>query len=490
MRKAGKNRMKPGSRRPPAADLRSISIRMGIMERKTTSCRQDYFPETMRRARILRRAVAAAACAAALALAAAGCGPLAFVSPPAEESLPVEPATSVSNPAAAQSEVPMPSAYRIVGYYASWDVYERAMYLSKIRVEKLTHINYAFANVSADGQCILGDPDADANRFFGAGNTITGTPDTVEGERGNFHQLALLKQKYPRLKVLISVGGWTWSDRFSDVALTDASRQTFVQSCLDLFLVRYGKTFDGVDIDWEYPVSGGLKDGRPEDKHNFTLLLQEFRRQMDALAQSTSRKYLLTIAASASPDTMRHLELGEIQKSLDWINVMAYDFHVATESTTGLLSPLYGSKRDPNPDSRDFQNDDAAVKGYLAAGVPAGKIVLGIPFYGRAWKGASGDGLFSAATGPAPAKYEAGYMDYTEILAGPLAGYERHWDDDAKVPWLFDPASGTFITYDDAESIGWKTKYIREHGLGGAEVWELGSDAGQLLGPLADGLSS
>jgi chitinase len=235
------------------------------------------------------------------------------------------------------------------------------------------------------------------------------------------------------LKVLISIGGWTWSSRFSDAARSDASRQKFVKSCLDLYLVQYRDTFDGVDIDWEYPVSGGLTPGRPEDTHNFTLLMEEFRRQMDTLQQSTGRSCLLTFAGSASREAMSHIELGELSQSVDWINLMAYDFHVATEPTTGFLAPLYGSHRDPDPTSRTDENVDAAVRGYLAAGVPAKKIVLGIPFYGRAWQGATGDGLFAPAAGPASAKYEPGYMDYTELLGGPLLNYTHHWDDDVVV---------------------------------------------------------
>jgi chitinase len=426
--------------------------------------------------------------AAAAAFAAAGCGNLTFETPPETPAVVTEAQNNASEPTAAHGEVLMSDNYHLVGYYASWDVYERMMYLTKIHADRVTHINYAFSNISPEGVCVLGDPDADTQRFFGAGSSIFGTPDAIDGARGNFHQLALLKQKQPDLKVLISIGGWTWSDRFSDAALTDPSRMKFVKSCLDLYLVQYGDSFDGVDIDWEYPVGGGLKPGRPEDKHNFTLLLQEFRRQMDVLQQTTGRKYLLTIAVPASPETMGHYELGEIQNVLDWINLMAYDFHIATEPVTGFLAPLYGSKRDPNPDSRNVQNDDAAVRGCLAAGVPARKIVLGIPFYGRAWRGATGDGLFSPATGPAPAKLEPGYMDFVDLLEGPLQKYQRHWDDDAKAPWLFDPAAGIFITYDDAESIGWKTKYIRENGLGGAMVWELGIDGGNLLKPLADSL--
>jgi chitinase len=434
------------------------------------------------------RALRIAFSAAAIALAGTGCGNLTLETPPDKASTITATDNFMSGPTPARSEVPMNSNYHLVGYYASWDVYERAMFLTRIQTDRITQINYAFSNISPEGKCVLGDVDADIQRFYGIGNSIDGIPDTINGARGNFHQLALLKQKNPNLKMLISVGGWTWSEHFSDAALSEESRLEFVKSCLDLYLVRYGDAFDGVDIDWEFPVSGGLKTGRPEDKHNFTLLLEEFRRQMDVLQQTTGRKYLLTIAGPASPEAMGRIELNEIHKVLDWINLMAYDFHVAAEPATGFLSPLYGSPRDPDQNSKTFLNGDAAVRGYLAAGVPAKKIVLGIPFYGRAWTGATGDGLFAPAAGPAHGMYEPGYMDYAEIFQGPLQSFQRHWDDDAKVPWLFDPASGTFITYDDAESIQWKVKYIQENGLGGGMIWELGSDGGKLLAPLADSL--
>jgi len=434
------------------------------------------------------RALGIAFSAAAIALAGTGCGNLAFETPPdTARTISVSDNFTIE-PTSARSEVPMNDTYHLVGYYASWDVYERAMFLTRIQTEKITHINYAFSNISPEGECVLGDVDADTARFFGIGNSVNGTPDVIDGERGNFHQLALLKQKNPNLRVLISIGGWTWSEHFSDAALSENSRMKFVKSCLDLYLVRYGESFDGVDIDWEFPVSGGLKPGRTEDKHNFTLLLEEFRQQMDVLQQTTGRKYLLTIAGPAAPDGMGRMELSEIHKVLDWINVMAYDFHVAEEPVTGFLSPLYGSPRDPDQNSKTFLNGDAAVRGYLAAGVPAKKIVLGIPFYGRAWTGATGDGLFAPAAGPARGMYEPGYMDYTEIFQGPLKNFQRHWDDQAKAPWLFDPSSGTFITYDDTESIQWKAKYIQENGLGGAMIWELGSDGGKLLEPLSDSL--
>ncbi|MGB7540003.1 MAG: glycoside hydrolase family 18 protein [Anaerolineales bacterium] len=425
--------------------------------------------------------------AAAVILSAAGCGNLEFETAPASTQGTAA-VTQANTPE--RSEVAMDSPYRLVGYYASWNVYNRAVFLSQLQGEKLTHLNYAFSNISPEGECVNGDLDADTIRFFGGNKSVSAQTDPVEGLRGNFRQLALLKEKYPALKVLISVGGWTWSEHFSDAALSETSRMRFVKSCLDLYLVRYGDAFDGVDLDWEYPVAGGLYPGRPEDGDNYTLLAQEFRNQMNTLREATGKEYLLTIAGPAAPDTIGHFHLGEIQKSLDWINVMAYDFHVASEPTTGLLSPLYGSPRDPDGTSRESYNGDAAVRAYLAAGVPADKIVLGIPFYGRSWRGTGGNGLFQSAQGPAMGRDEPGFMSYSDIAQGPLKTFQRYWEEDAKVPWLHETETGVFISYEDAESIEWKVRYIREKGLGGAMVWELGLDGGMLLGPLGDGLFS
>jgi chitinase len=440
-------------------------------------------PEARRTARL--RTAGWLAAAAVLLAVETGCGGVTFETPP--DSTPLPGATRETD--APPSPKPlMDSSRRLVGYYASWDVYNRAVFLSQIDAGRVTHINYAFSNISPEGECVHGDIDADTTRFFGAGRSVNGEDDPVEGLRGNFRQLSLLKQKHPGLKVLISVGGWTWSRYFSGAAADGPSRTRFARSCIDLYLVRYGEIFDGIDLDWEYPVAGGLYPGGDEDRHNYTLLLQELRGQMNALAESTGREYLLTVAGPAAPDTIGHFGLAEISETLDWINLMTYDFHVATESMTGLLSPLYGSPRDPDPVSRESFNADAAVRAYLAAGVPADKIVLGIPFYGRSWKGTESDGLFKLAEGPAMGQDEPGYMSFTEIMQGPLVSSRRYWEESAKAPWLHDAGSGVFISYEDAESIGWKVRYILENGLGGAMVWELGLDGGNLLTPLSDGL--
>jgi chitinase len=275
---------------------------------------------------------------------------------------------------------------------------------------------------------------------------------------------------------LISVGGWTLSGRFSDTALTAASRQKFAASAVR-FIRQYG--FDGVDIDWEYPGGGGLETNvsRPEDKQNFTALLTELRKQLDAAGVQDGRKYYLTIAAPAGPDKIVNLEVAKIAAVLDWINIMTYDMHGAWENRTDHQSALYGSLGDP-------LTVDAAVKAYLAGGAPKNKLVVGIPFYGRSWKsvGSTANGLRQPANGAPNGTWEPGgmldYWDIDQRLTSQPATWKRYWDPVARVPWLYAPTmeGGIFVTYEDRESTGVKADYILQNGLRGAMFWELSGD--------------
>ena len=345
----------------------------------------------------------------------------------------------------------------IIGYYTSWSIYARDFQVADIPAEQLTHINYAFANVDGEtGTCVLGDTWADD---------------------ANFRYLGELKGRFPHLKVLISVGGWTWSANFSDVASTDASRRRFVESCVTRFLIgRYEGVFDGIDIDWEFPVEGGMKPGRPEDKQNFTRLLAEFRRQLDALTQRTGTPYLLTIAGGADLDFIfRNTEMEKVAQYVDFINVMAYDYHGTWEKVTNFNAPLFFSSGDPSPGAADA-NVDATVQNYLRAGVPAEQLVLGVPFYGRSWAGVPdvNNGLYQPAKGVGPGTWENGVLDYWDIRQNYEPVYRKFTHPEAQVPWLYD--GQTFITYDDVEAVTRKAQYVLQNGLAGIMFWELSGD--------------
>ena len=360
---------------------------------------------------------------------------------------------------------PKPSGgKKSVAYYTAWSTYARNYQVTDIPADQVTHINYAFANV-ADGKCALGDSYADTDKAFAGDSWDAGS------KRGNFNQLNKLKQSHPKLQTLISVGGWTWSQNFSAAASTESSRAAFSTSCVQ-FMKDYG--FNGIDIDWEYPVSGGLHPGVPADKHNYTLLLQSLRDELEKQGAADGKDYLLTIAAPAGASTQNNLESDSIGDIVDWINVMAYDFSGPWEGQTGHNAPLNQGSADTHPGL----NVDSAVSNYLANGVPAKKLVIGVPFYGRSFSGVpnSNGGLFQTHTGAGPGTWEAGSVDYHDVVENYLGSYTRYWDDEAKVPYLYDPASNTYVTYDDPQSMEAKGAYINEKGLGGAMIWELSSD--------------
>jgi len=397
---------------------------------------------------------------------------------------------------------------RVVGYYPAWGIYARGFEVADLPGSKLTHVNYAFANL-VGGQCVLGDPWADVERHL-PGDPWSG-PGSDAPYFGNFRQLDLLQEQHPGLQTLISVGGWTWSGQFSDAALTPASRALFATSCAN-FMETYG--FDGIDIDWEYPGGGGdaSNTSRPEDPQNFTLLLQALRSELDARGALNGRHYLLTIAAPAGAEKIAKLEVEQIHPVVDFINVMTYDFNGDWSPLSNFNAPLYPSPEDPAP--VPGASAGAAMQGYLSRGTPADKLVLGIPFYGRGVVGVANvaGGLFQPFTGIPLGTWDdgatgaTGMFDYSDIATNLLGqpGIEIHRDAASGVPWLHDPASGLFLSYDDPESLALKSQYVQANGLGGVMIWEMSSDlddqlldalrtggapvAVPALGPLASGL--
>lgn len=358
---------------------------------------------------------------------------------------------------------------RIVGYYMSWAIYGREYFVSDIPADKMTHINYAFANLSDEGECLIGDSWADIEIAFEG--------DTEDAPfKGNFNQLNLLKEKNPNLKTLISVGGWTWSRLFSDVAETAETRAKFAASCVK-FMKDYG--FDGIDVDWEYPTGGGdpTNHERPEDPENFILLMEEMRAQLDVAGEADGTHYLLTIAASARA---AGIDWARVHPFLDWINVMAYDFSGGWSQVTGFNAPLFDSTTTPP----EGGSADTSLKAYVEAGVPADKLVLGVPFYGKGWKGVAKDanGLHQAPEGISEqGTWEPGTFDYGDIVENYLPTMTRYRDENAKVPWLYNEETGVMITYDDVESITEKARYVNENGFGGVMFWEVSADTEDAL---------
>jgi chitinase len=434
------------------------------------------------RARFLAGMAVLAAVAAALPLASAG------------------PASSSSASSA--------KAGRVVGYFIEWGIYGRQYFVKDVETsgaaDELTVINYAFGNVAHDGNgnvtCQLADTWADYQRPVSAEESVNGVADGAEQSlRANFNQLKALKELHPDLKVLISIGGWTFSKWFSDAALTKESRKQFVASCIDLFIkgnipgepagIGAG-VFDGIDVDWEWPGSEGNAGNiiRPEDKQNFTKLMQEFRKQLHAYGRQTGDDYLLTAFLPASPAKIdAGFEVPDIFGALSFATVQGYDFHGTWEPSTNHQSNLYTSPDDPT--SPGF-SDDQVVNAYLSRGAPAKELVVGVPFYSRGWTGVNpaDHGLYQTSSGAAPGTWEAGVDDYKVAKQRLSSGFTRYQDDQAGAAWLFDGT--TFWTFDDPAVMSAKADYVRQHGLGGIMFWELSGDTpdGELIHALADGL--
>ncbi|MGO9338354.1 MAG: glycoside hydrolase family 18 protein [Terracidiphilus sp.] len=345
----------------------------------------------------------------------------------------------------------------VVGYVFPQDA---ALAPGQIDPHSVTRINYAFANIRN-------------------GRMVTG----FASDKQNFAYLTGLRKQNPSFTVLVSVGGWLWSASFSDVALTAESRSVFIESVMD-FIARYD--LDGLDVDWEYPgMAGAGHRFRSEDRRNFTLLLKELRKRFDQETGKSHRRLYLTIAAGAGDDFLVHTEMKKVQEHVDTVNLMAYDYvEPGDDPLTGHHAPLFG-----NPaDVRNY-SDDASVRAFEQAGVPAGKILLGVPFYGHVWgEVADRDHGFLEPGKAVPNAY-ATYGVITGTMLN--QGFVRYWDPIASAPYLYNSEKHIFVSFDDPESIAAKCRYVVSHKLGGVMFWEYSGDpAGVLLGAINQSLSS
>ena len=333
----------------------------------------------------------------------------------------------------------------VVGYYTSWASAKGYTPLH-VPAQKLTHLNYAFAGIDPAANSIaLANPQRDLK---------------------NFEQLRSLKAANPGL---ISVGGWDDSAYFSAVAATEESRNSFAESCR-AFLVAHG--FDGVDLDWEYPVSGG-KAGNlssPGDTGIFTLLLSAIRQKLNEQSLIDGKQYYLTIAGAANPNYLKKIEAGKVAELVDHIFVMTYDMHGPWDSRSDFGAPLYSpSEYTPQYKNSVFEG----ISAYLNAGIPAGKLVLGIPFYGYLYEGVSenNNGRYSAFSSARAVTYDAVKNNYLN-----RPGFRSFFHEEAFVPYLYGNAA--FLSYEDTRSVGAKAMLARNLGLAGAGIWELSQDTG------------
>jgi chitinase len=414
----------------------------------------------------------------------------------------------------------------LAGFFEEWSIYYADYNLANLEsngsAAELSHLIYAFADVTTDPSnpsndtCAIADAWADFETPYLP--PVGGIPD-VWPLYGNFAEILKLKQLHPNLRTLISLGGASEANTtaFSVAASTAKGRQALAASCINMFVVgNVGSNwngaitapglFDGFNIDWEFPTAA--------DTQNFTLLLQEFRNQLNALSAQTGRPYIMSFDGPAGSQNYTNIDLKDAAKQVDFITIDGYNYAGSWDTTTNHASPMFDSRQDPNFGQALDIND--TVTAYLEAGVPPHKYVMGVPLYGAGWTGVSNvnHGLYQSSTGPSPVLLAdgtglctdlsgntpgcdtlltPGTATYSTLATLTSNGYTNHFDPERVAVWLYDPTTETFYTYDNPFTAFLKSVYINLRvpgGLGGAFVWALKDDDanGTMVKTLAMGL--
>lgn len=279
------------------------------------------------------------------------------------------------------------------------------------------------------------------------------------------------------MKVLLSIGGWTYSPKFAPIAATAAGRTTFADSALKL-VTDWG--FDGIDIDWEYPTNA-------QEASDFVLLLQACRQAFDNYAAQYAPGYhfLITVASPAGPTNYNAMDLLGMDPYVDNWNVMAYDYAGSWDSTSGHQANVFPNSA--NMITTKF-NTEQAMNDYMAKGIAPAKILMGLPLYGRSFESTSGIG--DAYSGVGIGTIQPGVWLYKDL---PRAGATEMYDDIAMASYSYDPISEELISYDNIKSAVEKASYLKAKGCGGALFWEASGDANgtdSLVGTMATQLGT
>ncbi|MBB5212721.1 glycosyl hydrolase family 18 protein [Microbulbifer hydrolyticus] len=398
----------------------------------------------------------------------------------------------------------------VVGtYFVEWGVYGRKFSVDMMPSYNLTHLIYGFIPIcGGDGindslkeiegsfqalqRSCSGREDFKVSLHdpFAAVQKSQADQTFSDPYKGNFGQLMALKQAYPDLKILPSIGGWTLSDPF--YFFDDAAkRKTFVDSVEEF--MRTWKFFDGVDIDWEYPGGQGANAslGDPAiDGETYRLLMRDLRAMLDGLEQETGREYQLTSAIGAGADKIEDVDYLDVQQYMDYFFVMTYDYYGGwSNEVLGHQTALYAPSWRPDTDYTTHNG----IQNLLGLGVDPGKLVVGAAMYGRGWTGVSGwtgnDHMTGTATGMVSGTWEDGVVDYRDIVGRLATGeWEEYYDETAEAPYIFKPSTGDLITYDNHRSVMAKGAYVQSNNLAGLFSWEIDADNGDIMNAMHESL--
>ncbi|MUJ29223.1 glycosyl hydrolase family 18 protein [Aliivibrio fischeri] len=416
-------------------------------------------------------------------------------------------------------------------YFVEWGVYGRKFAVDQIPAQNLTHILYGFIPICGPNPS-LGEIE-NGNSLAALNRACAGTPDyevvihdpwaavqMPQPQSGHVHstpykgtygQMMALKQRYPDLKIVPSIGGWTLSDPFYD--FVDKSKRDIFVASVKKFLKTW-KFYDGVDIDWEFPGGDGASatGGDPvNDGPAYVALMQELRAMLDELSAETGKTYELTSAIGAGYDKIEDVDYAAASQYMDYIFAMTYDFYGGWNNVVGHQTALNcgshmsqgecdGTGLDDKGEPRKgpAYTTSNAIDLLLAQGVDAKKLVVGAAMYARGWTGVTRESMTDptnpmtgVGNGKVAGSWEAGVIDYKDVVTRYVdkAGVEVGYDEVAQAAYAYDPSNGDLVTYDNKRSILAKGDYVRSLGLGGLFAWEIDADNGDILNAMQEGLA-
>ena len=335
------------------------------------------------------------------------------------------------------------AGYKSGVFFANWSVYDKKHFPIDLKTDYLTHIFYSFLSVDeTSGEVKFSDEWCDIQL------PMVSPRDPNKKVEGNLQQLFQMKQKNRNLKVIMSIGGWGTAHLFQAVMADESRFKNFVNTCM-FFIEEYG--FDGVDIDWEYPLA-----------HEYGLvvkLLRELRSRMDTISDRLSLSY----CGSALEETINRFNLNDLDKYLSFWNLMCYDFAgQGYSSKTGFHSNLYGKNGDNGINTADV------VAKYLSLGIPANKLLLGMPLYGKQFHNVQKGEIGQSFTNGSQAEET---FNYNQLPKG-----HELFDSTKVSASSYDSARKLFVTYDNENSAQMKADFTQQMGLGGGMWWDSSGD--------------